>query len=193
MMDLKLLKQVPWVETSLAFLALLCLFPSPYHTIAELDASWQAVLEHAFFNQWQFGKELIFTGGPLSFLYAPTSIGYFPKTQVVLEAGVLFIAIFAIINAVKTERLWVKILVFLCIFCGASSSRDSIYLISITALSFGILNSKTDLRSIILPIIFIAILSLMKFTLAVLGTACLITLAVTKIWQKQKKPGFQII
>ena len=142
MINLSKFKKLPLAEIGLAFLALLFLFPGPYHTVPELDASWQVVVEEAFFNQWQFGKDFIFTGGPLSFLYAPTSIGYFPKLQVLAEASVLFSAILSIFFAVRRQPLWVHILVLVCLFCGANSSKDGIYLIAITAISFRLLNCE---------------------------------------------------
>ena len=85
--------QANWFEWVFGLVVLLFLFPQPYHTVPSLDSSWQVVLEEAFFNQWQFGEDLIFTGGPLSFLYTETSIGYYPKLQVLMEAVVLLWAI----------------------------------------------------------------------------------------------------
>lgn len=193
MVKLKALKQLPWTNLGLSFLALLILFPNPYHTVAELDASWQAVLEHAFFNHWQFGKDIIFTGGPFSFLYSPTSIGYFPKTQVFLEATVLFFAILSIFHVIKRERFWIRALVFLCIVCAAVTSRDSIYITSVMAIALGILKSQKDFRFLILPIVFVAILGLMKFTMGMLGGFCLVLVSGLKSWERDHKQAYRIL
>ena len=192
MITLSKIKKLPIAEFGLAFLALLFLFPGPYHTIPELDASWQVVLEEAFFNHWQFGKDIIFTGGPLSFLYSPTSIGYFPKSQVVAEATILFFAILAIFFAVRKQPIWVHIMVFVCIFCGANTSRDGIYLVSITAASFQLLKSDSKFKNQILLIVFIAILGMVKFTLGILGASCLGVICCLRLWEKKKNEGFKI-
>ena len=187
------IKQAPITEIVLGFIALLFLFPGPYHTVPELDSSWQVVLEEGFFNQWQFGKDIIFTGGPLSFLYGPTSIGYFPKTQVLLEAAVLFTAIFSILYAIRKETIWVKVVAFFIISCGAASSRDGVYLISVSAIAFQILRSDRGIKSFILPIAFIVILGLMKFTAGVLGALCLGFVACLRFWDRNPKEGIQLI
>ena len=56
------------------------LFDVPLPPIAELDSSWQQVMGLAAVKHWAFGREVVFTGGPLSFLNLPYAI---PETVVV--------------------------------------------------------------------------------------------------------------
>ena len=191
--SIQMLKKANWLDIGLSFLALLAMFPNPYHTIEELDASWQAVLEHAFFNQWQFGKDIIFTGGPLSFLYTPTSIGYYPKTQVILEAIVLFFAIFSVQYAARKQHWAIRILAFVILACGAATSRDGIYLVAVTAVALILLKTQTFKARHYGFITLAAILGLMKFTTGILGFSSLLVVAIFKLWQKETKEAVLII
>ena len=49
--------------------------------IGELDPSWQVVLEFAAQKRLQFGSEIIFTYGPLGFLFQVHSLGMFPSLR----------------------------------------------------------------------------------------------------------------
>jgi hypothetical protein len=55
-----------------AFLLAGLLVNAPHILVtAENDGSWSAVLNHAHLKDWQFGKQIIFTYGPLGFLSTP--------------------------------------------------------------------------------------------------------------------------
>jgi hypothetical protein len=56
---------------ALAMFALLAFVPlQPTLTSAALDASWDAVLHDAFLRRLQFGRDIVFTFGPLGFIYS---------------------------------------------------------------------------------------------------------------------------
>ena len=81
-------------EFIISFVTFLFLIPQPYLTIPELDASWQVALEEAFYKGWEFGTTINFTGGPLSLLYTPTSLGYHVFLQIFAESlGPLAVAL----------------------------------------------------------------------------------------------------
>ncbi len=181
------IRQFPWLEAGLAFLTLLFLFPHPYLLVPNLDSSWQAVLEEAFFNKWQFGKDIIFTGGPLSLLYSPTSNGYYPILQVFAESLVLFLAIFAIFNALRHQPGWIHGIIFVSLFCASAAGNDGIFLSSIAAVSFRLLGGNVKIHWIVCLYFFVAILSLMKFSFAVMGLGCSVLLSLYNIWQKDYK------
>ena len=182
---LNALKKFNWIDISLSFLALLAIFPNPYHTVPELDSSWQAVLEFGLFNNWQFGKDIIFTGGPLSFLYAPTSIGYIPKLQVLLEASLLFAVIFVVQLAVRKEHIAIRILTFAVLACGAATSRDGIYLISTTAIAVIALQNSISKPKLLACVSLAALLGLMKFTIGMLGFTSLLIVVGLRLWDRK--------
>lgn len=51
------------------------IFTYPNKPIAELDASWRMVLTQGLVEGWQFGRDLVFTYGPLGFLMGNTFSG----------------------------------------------------------------------------------------------------------------------
>jgi len=61
----------------LAYLSSFCLSGSSA-PVADLDQSYQAVLEYARLHDLQFGRDLVFTYGPLGFLSTTVSQGLFP-------------------------------------------------------------------------------------------------------------------
>ncbi|MDA9764499.1 hypothetical protein N9C83_03970 [Opitutales bacterium] len=190
---LNAIKKFNWIDISLSFLALLAMFPNPYHTVAELDATWQAVLEFGLFNNWQFGKDIIFTGGPLSFLYGPTSIGYIPKLQVLLEASLLFATIFVVQLAVRKEHIVIRILTFAVLACGAATSRDGVYLISATAIAFLALQNSISKPKLLACVSLAACLGLMKFTIGMLGFTSLLVVVGLKLWDRKTSEALQIL
>jgi hypothetical protein len=53
------------------------------YPVLELDSSWQAVLEHAVRLKFQFGRDILFTFGPLGYLYATDSQGYLVGLRII--------------------------------------------------------------------------------------------------------------
>jgi hypothetical protein len=172
------------LEIALTFASFLFLIPKPYLTIPALDASWQVTLEEAFFKSWKFGTTVNFTGGPLSFLYTPTSLGYYVFWQIAAESLVISLALFLIFRALRAQAFWIKAIVFICIIPSTSLGKDGIFLTSILAASLILLNTQ-DSKGIVKGIpTYLAVLSLMKFSFATLGIACVAILAVAAYIQK---------
>ncbi len=188
--SLERIQQFPWLEAGLAFLTLLFLFPSPYFVFPNLDSSWQAVLEEAFFKQWQSGKDIIFTGGPLNFLYSPTSNGYYPILQVLAESLVLFLALFFLFSALRLQPNWVHGSVFIVLFCASAAGKDGIFLCSLAAVSLRLLRGDLKIYGVVALYGFVAVLSLMKFSFAIMGFGCTALLSLFFLWQRNyKKAG----
>ena len=179
--------QQNWFECVIGLTVLVFLFPIPYHTVPSLDSSWQVVLEEAFFNKWQFGKDFIFTGGPLNFLYARTSIGYYPKLQVLLEALILLWAILYILYATKQIRNWARILLAMGMIAGAASTPDTLFLLSIAAAAISVLRSRFTVRSTLFFGFYCALLTLVKFTFGVLGITCTAIVVANYLLYKQQQ------
>ena len=182
-----------WFEWVFAFLVLLTLFPIPYHTVPSLDSSWQIVMEIAFFNEWQFGEDIIFTGGPLSFLYGRTTIGHFPRAQVFFEAILLFISLWTILYSTRGLSFWVRLLVVASLVAGAASTPDGVIILSIAAATICLIKNQAGYASILNVVLFFAVLSLVKFTLAILGILCLGILAGYKIWERKNNEAVLVI
>lgn len=83
---------------------------------AALDPSWTMVVQHAFVQGWQFGKDLIFTYGPLGFIMVPQyhpglywiSVGYW-----LLFHGALALAYCILFRGASAGKLALLVLVSL--------------------------------------------------------------------------------
>jgi len=65
----------PWiVGVPMSVASWLALFDTPFAPGADLDPSWQQVMALAAAKHWVWGRDIIFTGGPLSFLNQPFAI-----------------------------------------------------------------------------------------------------------------------
>lgn len=166
-----------------SLLTLIFLFPTPYLPVPELDASWQVVLEKAFFERWEFGKTVNFTGGPLSFLYTPTSIGYYPHGQLAMEALLLLAGLALIFSALRDQSFWISVLAFSGLFFGSVVGKDGIYLASIAATGFLLLREKPGWWAYLL-IGYLVIISMVKFSFATLSLGCLAVLVAGRLLQR---------
>ena len=164
---------------------LLFLIPRPYLTVPQLDSAWQASLEEAFFKEWEFGTTVVFTGGPLNFLYSPTTMGYYVFGQIATESLILFLAIFLIYRSVREQVSWIKVLVYVALIMSAAILTDGLYLASIAAGAFVILQQEKPRWSIYWIPTYMVVLGLMKFTFALLGIGCILTLAVGGVVKKE--------
>lgn len=181
------------IEALFAFICFLFLVPQPYLTIPALDASWQVTLEEAFFKNWEFGTTINFTGGPLSFLYTPTSLGYYVFGQIFAESLVIFISLLLIFRGLRNQSLWIKILAALCLSLSAATGKDGIYLISISAASLTLLNGKPSRWLTYAIPCFLTVLSMMKFSFATLSIACIAILTTAAILQKEPIKAVKLV
>jgi hypothetical protein len=72
--------------------------------IGELDPSWQVVLEFATQKRLQFGSEIIFTCGPLGFLFQPHGFGLFPSLRSIFALAFSGIVAFTAFNLAQRIR-----------------------------------------------------------------------------------------
>ena len=106
-----------WLErTCFALLLFAGIFNFPNNPEASLDPSWRLVLARAFYDGLQFGRDIVFTYGPLGFFMGNTYDGGHFQVLIIwqLVKGVAFTAV--ILHAV--ERLpvvarWVCVATFL--------------------------------------------------------------------------------
>ncbi|MCB1120076.1 MAG: hypothetical protein KJT03_00890 [Verrucomicrobiae bacterium] len=169
---------------------LFCIFQAPYLPVPELDASWQVVLEKAFFEHWEFGNTVNFTGGPLSLLYTPTSMGYYPVGQMRMEALIHFLVLCLVFGALSRQTVWVSVLGFSGLFLGSVIGKDGIYLAGIVAGSMSLLETRNRGWQIVIPAFF-AVLSLVKFTFATLSIGCLVLVCAGQILEKRNWKALQ--
>src|SRR5262249_52586454 len=101
--------------------------------IGELDPSWQVVLEFATQKRLQFGSEIIFTYGPLGFLFHPYGFGMFPSLRSISALAFSGVVAFAALNLALRIRGIAKFLFlfWLLLFPSSMGELIFVYLIAV--------------------------------------------------------------
>lgn len=138
-----------------------------------LDPSWQEVLVHAYGQQWQFGRDIIFTWGPWGFLnslYHLGEIGSLPR--LLWETmGSLIIAV-GLVSFTRALPWWRQsAFVFACSLLNWVF-LDANYIIFVTlAFTVELIPGRSGLVKTTLWLIFLALLAQLKFSYAILISA----------------------
>jgi len=160
-----------WVVFFLVYLSTFFLSgtraPSVFPEIGPVDVSWQMVLEYAARFKFQFGRDIVFTFGPLGFLFTEVSQGYLVGLRVAF--ALFWTGLVAWSAAEITFRLaglarWL----FLVWFLVFSSSGGQLERGAFFVMLFGCSVLAGDVRdrriSAALFVIVFAVLALVKFT-----------------------------
>lgn len=181
------------------FLAALLLPPwLPRMPESGLGPSWNLVLNHAFTNHLQFGKEIIFTFGPYGFLYSSL---FYPE-QYVFQ--IVFWLVIASAIAVSTSFLPDKgatfidtVLAQVILVSGIAITflffrGDAIFFSVPLLFIFVLLQSeKRPYYFIVIPLLALcALISLIKFTFAMLGLAMVLCAEVYHFSERKYLPVY---
>lgn len=167
------------IKDQSAFIAVFFVFAylTSYHIsgtqypVQGLDQSWQAVLETAFQLKFQFGRDIVFSYGPLGYLYADFSQGRMIGLRILFA---LFWALMIALTAtslVRQTKGWMRILFiswFLIFFHYGFVKTLSFEGQALLIVAYGSLLFMSDIgerKTIsVLIIVAFALLSLIKFT-----------------------------
>lgn len=165
-----ILMTVPWQPPSFSY---------------ALDDSYTVVLNEAFANNIQFGKEFIYTYGPLGFMQYPR---YFSETYSILVTGRLFIGLtmgiglFRIFTYCWNKHKWSTLFLvpFLFWFPNSGIGIDSFYIIftALPLLLYFYVDQGNVSPSLILTIVGISLAALIKQTYFTLGLALIILITI---------------
>ena len=176
----------PWgVLFSLTWLILLK-FPVQA-MITNLDDSWRSVLAYCAHQHMQFGRDVIFTYGPLGYLHSYIHSGWHFTAKIIWEF--FFSALTAAAAVAVGVRLPGRITraVFFLTFWTTSAAvcpvgPDPIYLFCIVALTSWMIRAegRRD-QALLAGALTLGVLSLTKFTFATLSTAAIGTVCFIEI------------
>jgi hypothetical protein len=98
---------------------------SPKMPAPGLDPSWALGLNQAIAQGLAFGKQIIFTLGPYSFIYTKA---YHPATDLLMICGSFYLAVFYWLGLIFLMQgiRWYGVLAFCVVFLGMIYSRDSL-------------------------------------------------------------------
>lgn len=152
-----------------------------------LDASWQVAIEYAFVNGLHFGRDIIFTYGPLGFLVSDVSQAHL----IIFRAAFAFIwtaiVAYSAISAARLMPVAVRWFFITWILVFSAYSGIEYYLYSV--LAYGVLLVLFTVRRssliIISVLICFAFLALIKFTMLLAVVAVVVICTLVKVVERQ--------
>jgi hypothetical protein len=179
------------VPLSCAVFLLVVAFGSPPQALG-LDASWTEVLAWGFLHHAQWGRDLVFTYGPLGFLhpYASYVTGIFPwfvAGQIAL-AMAFALTFVLVVRRSSVPQFVVFLLVLLC--CCSRLSGDVSWALTpffASACLIDCLRRRSTRTFVILALLLapiFAIIALIKFSLFPLWAVCVATLTAASLFER---------
>lgn len=144
----------------------------------ELDTSWQGALSYFAFKKLQFGKDVIFTYGPLGYITTNTYSGYLLASRVGFDVALK--GVVALLAATLTLRLHPSLRGWLVlnILTFSTVSSDAVYLFVIALSACLAIESQVSPGLALGVGVLFALVSLTKFTFFLLcGASLLVVLA----------------
>lgn len=188
--------EIKW-HIILRVFALLCaaymLFPAPFKRLSvDLDPSWIYAINQAGALGLKFGKDIIFTYGPLGYLLQPINIGYNALAGACFWATIYFFTMYAISDilffnkniANRISNFGVLFLLFACLFAPPDREYYVCYLV---ILWLSILWFDQNRVRYLVPLSFVVSLCFfMKFSSAVFTiSAILVFVVVSSIRERR--------
>jgi hypothetical protein len=189
---LRITPKVVYVTLMVSVALSLMQFPERAADSKGLDPAWELFLNHAYENSLSFGTEVIFTYGPLGFLFTPDYTGWEVDNRIFLELVLKgWVALGFILLLVKTN-LYLRIPLLAFVFLNPIWILQE----SSSVLSLGLLcwcvvcvleTGKKEYGYYYLFAFFCGLLSLVKFTLLMSSGFLIFLLTIYLLIKKEKK------
>jgi hypothetical protein len=139
-----------------------------------VDDSWRYVLHKAFWSDWKFGREIVFTYGPWGFLHE----GFTPRTFWLLVsiwivlAGLFWWVTLRLADATGLKSLWARNAWAFVVLTLISATRSEIYAPAILLLACHFFAKARPLRPVMIAVTAAAALfAVVKFTAFMMAAA----------------------
>jgi hypothetical protein len=172
-------------------------FGSPVSS-TELDPSWRQGLGYAFKQHWQAGIDYVFTFGPLGYLsdpFAPydSDLFYLVVSWQIIS-GLCFALIFLLMASTlprKIDKFIYFSLVVIVLSAFAYDARYHLGMVAITLLlisRWSVLNTQPLLRNLSIAawLLFLATISLTKFSYFILVIAAIFSVSAVVFWRTSR-------
>ncbi len=157
--------------------------------IPELDPSWQQALNYALAHGIRFGRELVFTFGPMG---GPAHARYEPT--LVWQQLFLFEFLFKAVLAwrwtclVRREPSVALRALYLCVLLAFVEPDDAFYTASMVALAaLQLREERVGRTEQVLDLLLLATIALIKFTYFTLGAGLVALLCVRAAWRSRRE------
>lgn len=138
----------------------------------DLDPSWRMMLGYVLKHHFQFGREFIFTNGPLGFLFAQTYSGNFFVLSLVWSLAVAVGFAVLALRILRPFSLTRQILISLFLLLILGSNTEQLYMAFILVLGVGLIRADPPGGFRLgFTALLLAVFSLIKFTQCLLALA----------------------
>lgn len=165
------------------------IFSFPFMPSSELDPSWRMALGYFFEKGMQFGRDVIFTYGPLGFLMGKTYSGLQFWWLIVGQLVLALIAAAVILWQGRRLQGKARFFYFGALLLFSITYEDALHMIVITILGFELLRMADENRKgLMLPIAAVlAVYAQIKFTDLLLTTFVVAVALGYNIWQGRRR------
>ena len=192
---------IQWLAASTALVyALVQFFPSAPAPAVTIDGSWIQALHVGFENNWQFGRDIVFTYGPWGFLCS----GYYPPT---FATSMVVWAVLAIVfwwagwrvachfsNNMIFSWLWLVSFIGVTGISGgqAFDIRSVGWVLLLLFLHFFVEDGSITARQALLAMA-LGLLSLVKFTSLIESSIAVCVIAADNIFRQRRFPWSAVL
>lgn len=160
-----------------------------------LDSSYQAVLEYAVIHHFQFGKDIVFTFGPLGFLNTTVSQGFLPVQRILFAlvwSGIVAWSVTGLARQIQGPMKFVFLVWFL-VYSNSGGLAQHAFLVMIYGCM--ILMDEPQIRkgAAVSFLITFALLGLVKFTFFMAATISIIMCVLVHIGKRNIKSSVFIV
>jgi len=168
----------PYGRILLFLLLFVSFIPTNRPPEIDLDPSWRMMLGYVLKHHFQFGREFIFTNGPLGFLLAQTYSGHFfgltLAWNLVVAAG--FAA--ALLRVIRSFEVTRQVLICLFFLLILGSNTEQLYMAFILLAGVSLLGERpAGSGRLMLIAALLAFFSLIKFTQCLLALVIVATVS----------------
>jgi hypothetical protein len=182
---------LPFGRILLFLLLFLSFIPSSRPPEVDLDPSWRMMLGYVLKHGFQFGRDFIFTNGPLGFLLSQTYSGYYFGLTVAWNLAVAAGFALALLRLIRSFSLTRQILICLFFLLILGSNTEQLYMAFILVAGVTLLGAKPPGRArLVLTALLLGVFSLIKFTQCLLSLVIVITVSAEAWWAGRRRDSY---
>jgi hypothetical protein len=189
------LRQLRLGRALLFLLFIFAIFTFPEYPTLDLDPSMRMALGWCFDKGMQFGRDVVFTYGPLGFLMGNTYFGLHFWSFILWELFLAFI--FSAVILYNAERLHPasRTVYLIFFFLLGVAFQDPLQTIMIALLSFELVRraDRPWQRTTTVIVLFLTLISLVKFTYFVLATFGILTVCAYQLSIRRYRDALRLI
>ncbi len=174
--------------SSIYFLLAVGAFTFPLMPAPDLDPSWRMALGYFFENGMQFGRDVVFTYGPLGFVMGKTYSGVQFWSLIIGQLGLALISAAVIVNQGRRLSGHSRTIFFIFFLFFGITYEDALHMLVIALLGFELLRiggepwkHRTALIAVIL-----AVYGQIKFTDLLLASFIVLLVLGYNLWRRRR-------